>query len=79
MQRYVSNAVDALVRAEHNKCTNDYLLPGSPYQMLDINVPNNEGNPPFATCMLQPFWEVNPWSSSSFLSAPMPRSRTMAS
>ena len=46
MQRYVSNAVDALVRAEHNKCTNDYLLPGSPYQMLDINVPNNEGDTP---------------------------------
>ena len=44
--RFVDNAVAAIERSEHSKWTNDYLLPGCPYALLDVNLANLEGDTP---------------------------------
>lgn len=46
VERYVLNAVDAVVRSENKKWTKDYLLPGSPYEMLNLDIGNCEGDTP---------------------------------
>ena len=44
--RFVDNAVAAIERSEQSKWTNDYLLPSCPYALLDVNIPNLEGDTP---------------------------------
>ena len=46
VKRYVGNVVERIERAETVKWTQDFLLPGCPYQAMDVNVPNNQGDTP---------------------------------